>query len=229
MAVSTKGLGVRDKPACLIVCSSHSRGVTAQSFIHAFTLTSSTFNVFLATPEGKPMDFVDIDDNNRQWVTDFNSKSISMPHRLEAIDASKFIAVLIPSCPGAPFDLANSQYLAAILNAFLKDKKPVCAVGFGVSGLFCTADKQSHTWPFKDYSLTAPSVAELAKRDDFPTQPFVPSEFIRKHGASYSATKSDSTYVVIDNHVVSGQSVKSTLTAVQNIILLSNARLTKQR
>ena len=26
-------------------------GVTAQSFIHAFTLTSSTFNVFLATPE----------------------------------------------------------------------------------------------------------------------------------------------------------------------------------
>ncbi len=32
------------------------------------------------------MDFVDIDDNNRQWVTDFNSKSISMPHRLEAID-----------------------------------------------------------------------------------------------------------------------------------------------
>ncbi len=87
------------------------------------------------------MDFVDIDDNNRQWVTDFNSKSISMPHRLEAIDgklrdsfflsftccthniaASKFIAVLIPSCPGAPFDLANSQYLAAILNAFIKDK-----------------------------------------------------------------------------------------------------------
>ena len=32
-----------------VVCSSP--GVSAQSFIHAFTLTSSTFNVYLTTPE----------------------------------------------------------------------------------------------------------------------------------------------------------------------------------
>ena len=103
-------------------------------------------------------------------------------------------------------------------------------------------------------SIIQPSLSELAKRDDFPTQPVVPSEFIRKHGATYSgmfdvhvhnshymplypmsgltcqnanlptATKSDSTHVVIDNHLVTGQSVQSTLTAVQNLILLSNAR-----
>ena len=39
-----------------------------------------------------------------------------------------------------------------------------------------------------------------------------------------TATKSESTHVVIDNHIVTGQSVQSTLTAVQNLILLSNAR-----
>lgn len=97
------------------------------------------FCIFLIL-KGKPIDFVDVDDSNKQWVADFSSKSISMPHRLEAIDgkvlviiincviiiftiaASKFIAVLIPSCPGAPFDLANNQYLASIMNAFLRDK-----------------------------------------------------------------------------------------------------------
>jgi len=36
--------------------------------------------------------------------------------------ATKFIAVLVPSCPGAPFDLANSQYLAKILDNFVTEK-----------------------------------------------------------------------------------------------------------
>lgn len=220
---------MREKPSCLIVCSSHSRGVSAQSFIHSFTLTSSTFNIFIATPEGKPMDFVDVDDTNRQWVADFSSKPISMPHRLETIDTTKFIAVLIPSCPGAPFDLSSNHYLGAILNSFAKEKKPVCAVGFGVFGLFSTLSRQSQEWNFTNYSLTSPSMFELAQRDDFPTLPYMPADMIRKHGATYSSSKSNGVHVVIDDHLVTGQNTQSTLTSVQNLILLSNARLTRQR
>ena len=35
---------------------------------------------------------------------------------------SPFIALLIPSCPGALFDLATNHYLAAIVNMFLREK-----------------------------------------------------------------------------------------------------------
>ena len=37
-----------------------------------------------------------------------------------------------------------------------------------------------------EHVCVQPSLSELAKREDFPTQPYVPSEFIRKHGATYS-------------------------------------------
>lgn len=36
--------------------------------------------------------------------------------------------------------------------------------------------------------------------------------------------KSGETHVVVDSHVVTGQNEQSTLTAVQNLILISNAR-----
>ena len=34
---------------------------------------------------------------------------------------SKFVALVIPSGPGAMFDLASNQYLAGILNAFIRE------------------------------------------------------------------------------------------------------------
>ena len=33
-----------------------------------------------------------------------------------------------------------------------------------------------------------PSTRELAKREDFPTQPFIPADFIRKNGGTFSST-----------------------------------------
>ena len=40
----------------------------------------------LLCPQGKPIDFVDVDEGNRQWLAEFKSKPISMPHRLENMD-----------------------------------------------------------------------------------------------------------------------------------------------
>ena len=37
---------------------------------------------------------------------------------------------------------------------FFLPPEPMCAVGFGVAGLFSTADKQSKQWNFAEYSLT---------------------------------------------------------------------------
>ena len=50
------------------------------------------------------------------------SLSHTHTHTHTHITASKFVALLVPSCPGAPFDLATNHYLAAILNSFTKEK-----------------------------------------------------------------------------------------------------------
>ena len=218
----------KEKPRCLLVCSADRKGVNAQSFIQSYTLTTSAFNVFLATPGGASIKFVGVDDKNRQWVTDFYSKAVS-PEKLEEIDEFKFAAMVIPSATGAVFDLASNQHLGTILNSFVREKKPICAVGYGVTGLFSALDIHTKQWAFQDFTMTAPSLAEIAKHKDFFYFPFVPSEFIRNHKSTYSASRQDHLYVVVDDNLVTGQNEKSTLTAVQNLILLSNAHLIRGR
>jgi len=40
-----------------------------------------------------------------------------------------------------------------------------------------------------------PSTFELAKREDFASLPIVPSDFIRKHGATYSGEQINANFV----------------------------------
>ena len=43
----------------------------------------------------------------------------------------------------------------------------------------------------------------------------------------FSASEPDGMHVIIDRHLITGQNDPSTLSAVQNLILLCNARLVK--
>jgi len=38
------------------------------------------------------------------------------------VPGSRFIALLLPHSPGAPFDLATDQYLSALLRSFIREK-----------------------------------------------------------------------------------------------------------
>ncbi|XP_064348002.1 glutamine amidotransferase-like class 1 domain-containing protein 1 isoform X3 [Camelus dromedarius] len=74
------------RPACLLVASGAADGVSAQSFLHCFTLASGAFNLQVATPGGKTMDFVDVNESNARWVQDFRLKAYASPAKLESID-----------------------------------------------------------------------------------------------------------------------------------------------
>lgn len=211
------------KPTCLIVASSAAEGVSAQSFLHCFNLCSSTFNLQIATPGGKPIDFVDVDETNMRLIQDFRMKAYAGPAKLESIDGARYHALLIPSSPGAMSDLAHSGYLAKILQHFISEKKPVCAVGHGVSAL-CCAVTEERSWIFRGYSLTGPSVLELVRRRDFANLPIVVEDFVKDSGATYSASEVDAVHVVLDRHLVTGQNDQSTVAAVQNLILLCSSR-----
>uniref|UniRef100_A0A8D0G0L0 Glutamine amidotransferase-like class 1 domain-containing protein 1 n=1 Tax=Strix occidentalis caurina TaxID=311401 RepID=A0A8D0G0L0_STROC len=150
------------KPTCLIVASAAAAGVSAQSFLHCFTLTSSAFNLQVATPGGKSIDFVDVNESNMRWIQDFRMKSYANPAKLESIDGARYHALLIPNCPGAMTDLANSGYLAKILQHFSTENKPICAVGHGVAAL-CCATNEDKSWVFQGYSLTGVVVGKVAQ------------------------------------------------------------------
>ncbi|XP_062949796.1 glutamine amidotransferase-like class 1 domain-containing protein 1 isoform X2 [Cynocephalus volans] len=148
------------RPACLLVASGATEGVSAQSFLHCFTLASAAFNLQVATPGGKAMDFVDVTESSARWVQDFRLKAYASPAKLESIDGARYHALLIPSCPGALADLASSGSLARILQHFHSESKPICAVGHGVAAL-CCATSEDRSWVFRGYSLTGPASLTL--------------------------------------------------------------------
>ncbi|XP_006893262.1 PREDICTED: Parkinson disease 7 domain-containing protein 1 [Elephantulus edwardii] len=211
------------RPACLLVASGAAEGVSAPSFLHCFTLTSAAFNLQVATPGGKAMDFVDVDEGSARWVQDFRLRSYSSPAKLESIDGARYHALLIPSCPGALVDLASSGSLARILQHFRSESKPICAVGHGVAGL-CCATSEDGAWAFQDYSMTGPSVYELVRVPGFARLPLVVEDFVKEAGASFSASEPDAVHVVLDRHLVTGQNAGSTVPAVQNLLFLCGSR-----
>uniref|UniRef100_A0A8V0ZP05 Glutamine amidotransferase-like class 1 domain-containing protein 1 n=1 Tax=Gallus gallus TaxID=9031 RepID=A0A8V0ZP05_CHICK len=224
------------KPTCLLVASAAAAGVSAQSFLQCFTLSSSAFNLQVATPGGKSIDFVDVNESNMRWIQDFRMKSYANPAKLESIDGARYHALLIPNCPGAMTDLANSGYLAKILQHFCTENmfswkswqpmawtEPVCAVGHGVAAL-CCATNEDKTWVFQGYSLTGPSVYELIRQPNFASLPIIVEDFVKDSGATFSASKPDAVHVVLDRHLVTGQNENSTLPAVQNLLILCNVR-----
>ncbi|RDD42149.1 Parkinson disease 7 domain-containing protein 1 [Trichoplax sp. H2] len=210
------------KPQCLCVLSAAQQGVSAHSFIHSFTLTHSVFQVQLATPMGQPIEFVDIDENTKRWISEFRTKSFATPTKLELVDAADYSVLLIPNSPGAVYDLSTHRELGNILNSFIADKKPICAIGFGVAALCSAMSMDGRTWMLREYSLTAPPVREMVSRSDFAMMPIILEDFLREHGASYTANAGVGVHVVIDKHLITGQNDQSTLTTVQNLVLHFN-------
>ncbi|XP_066525559.1 glutamine amidotransferase-like class 1 domain-containing protein 1 [Hoplias malabaricus] len=210
------------KPTCVIVVSAAPQGVCARSFQQCFSLCSPVFNLQTATPGGKPIDFAGVDESSARWVQEFSIKPYASPAKLESIDGARYQALLIPDCPGSLSDLAHSGSLARILTHFLSQKKPVCAVGQGVSALCCATEGQK--WIFSGYSMTGPSVFELVRSPDFANLPLIVEDFVKDNGGSYTASQEDAVHVVLDRHLVTGQNFQSTTAAVNNLMLLCNGR-----
>nr|XP_034308164.1 glutamine amidotransferase-like class 1 domain-containing protein 1 isoform X1 [Crassostrea gigas]XP_034308165.1 glutamine amidotransferase-like class 1 domain-containing protein 1 isoform X1 [Crassostrea gigas] len=205
---------------CLMVLSSAVEGVSAQSFIQAYTLASSNFSIQLASPHGKNVEYVQQDDNNRRWFNEFRSKASSNPIAFETVDSARYSALLIPSSPGAVHDLASNTELSQIVNHFIREKKPICAIGSGVAALCCVMSPDGKSWGFKNYSMTGPSVFELARTQEFSSLPVIVEDFIKDHGGQYNNSEMDAVHVIIDRHLITGQNAHSTLMAVQNLTLM---------
>jgi putative intracellular protease/amidase len=143
---------------------------------------------------------------------------------LEIIDPNRYSCLLIPHAPGAAVDLANNKDLGQIILQFIRDKKLICAIGLGVAGLLSAHSDKNSTWGLKAYSLTGSSLFELARLPDFADFTVIPEDAVRDRGASFAVSEPDCVHVVVDRHLITGQNEASTLTAVQNLVLLCNQR-----
>ncbi|AWP08356.1 putative EF-hand calcium-binding domain-containing protein 4A-like [Scophthalmus maximus] len=193
-----------------------------EDFILSQLYILGAVGIGIAFLQGKPIEFVGVDESTARWVQDFNVKPYATPAKLESIDGARYQALLIPDCPGALNDLAHSGSLHRILSHFISHQKPVCAVGQGVSALCCATEGQK--WIFKGYSLTGPSVFELVRRPDFANLPLIVEDFVKDSGGSFTASEEDAVHVVVDRHLITGQNVQSTSLAVHNLILLCGSK-----
>lgn len=214
-----------NKPACLIVVSAHHKGVSLQSFVNAYTVAMTPFNVFLASPEGGHPVYIGGDENSQRWIKDFKQQLVAVPEKLENIDATQYSALMIPNCPGAVFDLWQSDSMSRLLDHFMAEKKSICAVGYGVCALFSAMNGSD--WCFKNYCLTSPSLAEAVLREDFSLLPVIPADFIREHHGIYSGCQDNTVHIVIHDNLITGQNDESNLTAIQNLVLLCSQRQNK--
>ncbi|PIK37844.1 putative Parkinson disease 7 domain-containing protein 1-like [Apostichopus japonicus] len=238
------------KSHCLIILSAAPQGVEASSFIQSFKVLHPVFNIQLASPNGSIPDFKSSDEHTQRWIADFKGKPYSSPVRLESVDETGkietnfcncFTCVIVSSfafslkicCSfhprgfGALFDLVHSLQMQSIINHFTRVKKPICAIGCGVAGLCGLSLTKSIPWSFDGFSLTSTSIAELAKKPMFGTIPLLVEDFVKQNGGIYSASEPGEPHVIIDRFLITGQNEASTVTAVQNLILLCNLRQTR--
>jgi len=82
---------------------------------------------------------------------------------------------------------------------------------------------------FDQSCCVKPSVFESARSPDFSSLPIIIEDWIKDSGGTYSASEPDGMHVIIDRHLITGQNDTSTLSAVQNLILLCNARQGKAK
>eukprot|EP00123_Amoebidium_parasiticum_P003433 comp14729_c0_seq1/m.11123 comp14729_c0_seq1/g.11123 ORF comp14729_c0_seq1/g.11123 comp14729_c0_seq1/m.11123 type:complete len:222 (-) comp14729_c0_seq1:543-1208(-) len=211
------------KPNCLVVVSAHSEGVSAPSFIHCYTIASSVFTVDLASPSAGKPNMINADDKAHRWLLDFQKRKEATPLDTAVVDGSQYAALILPNSPGGLWDLGSCSQIGAVVAEFLSQNKPVCAIGCGVAGL-CPAKAKDGSWALSGYCIAAPTVFEQAKLPNFDSLPVVLEDYVRDNRGVFSGSTGDSSHVCIDRNLITGQNDNSTLTAVQNLILMYNTR-----
>ncbi|KAL6050046.1 Glutamine amidotransferase-like class 1 domain-containing protein 1 [Balamuthia mandrillaris] len=219
------------KGACLVVVSSaasvdtnYTGSVSVTSFIQAVQLLEHNgFSVEVATPNAAPPEFHYPDEASVSWLKEHNQLLAHPLSTAELIKQEsnivKYCGLVLPSSIGGVSDLSNDVSLGNLVRQFQSAQKPICAIGFGVTGL-CKAFNENDKWCFSGWNLTAISNFETARFPYFSKLPLIIEDYIKDHGGFYNCSDVDETHIIIDRTLITGQNEQSTTLAVQNFIWL---------
>ncbi len=185
--------------------------------------------ITIATPSGGVIP-IDPKSEEEDALTDstkrFKKDQQAMYHLLHSlplveVKVENFDMVFIAGGHGAMIDLVDNKILTALLEAFRREGKPIGAVGSGVVALLPLQTEDGA--PFVEgRKITAYSNADVQMEGLTYNEPFLLESQLLSLGAFYSRAPDNTSHVVVDGKLVTGQNPASSDNTAKD--LLSVAR-----
>ena len=220
----------------LMVLTSHAAlGATAERtglWLEEFTtpyyaLLDAGHSVVLASPRGGvvPVDPRSLapdaaSDSTRRYLAEAEAQAVltrALP--LVAVGVAPFDALFYPGGHGPMWDLAQDPVNAALLLAFVAQRKPVAAVCHGPAALLAARDGQGRT-VFEGRRVTGFSNAEERAVGLDEVVPFLLQDRLVASGGIYSCAPPFTPHREIDDGLITGQNPASAALVVQGLVEL---------
>lgn len=220
----------------LMVLTSHAAlGATAERtglWLEEFTtpyyaLLDAGHTVVLASPRGGvvPVDPRSLapdaaSDSTRRYLAEGEAQAVltrALP--LAAVGVAPFDALFYPGGHGPMWDLAQDPVNAALLLAFVAQRKPVAAVCHGPAALLAARDGQGRTI-FEGRRVTGFSNAEERAVGLDEVVPFLLQDRLVAGGGIYSCAPPFTPHREIDDGLITGQNPASALLVAQGLVEL---------
>jgi putative intracellular protease/amidase len=220
----------------LIVLTSHDKlgssgkktGFWLEEFATPFyILKDAGAEVGLASPKGgqPPMDpLSDLPErattSTKRFHEDLAAQAeIASTKPLADVSASDFDAVFYPGGHGPVWDMPNNVASIALIEAFIKDDKPVVAICHGPIALVNARGKDC------DYLVRGKRVAGFSndEEDAGGLTEFVPyllEDMLRERGAIYSKSANYTPHIQVDGQLITGQNPASAGPAAEALLRL---------
>lgn len=220
----------------LMVLTSHAAlGATAERtglWLEEFTtpyyaLLDAGHSVVLASPRGGvvPVDPRSLapdaaSDSTRRYLAEGETQAVltrALP--LVAVGVAPFDALFYPGGHGPMWDLAQDPVNAALLLAFVAQRKPVAAVCHGPAALLAARDGQGRT-VFEGRRVTGFSNAEERAVGLDEVVPFLLQDRLVAGGGIYSCAPLFTPHREIDDGLITGQNPASAALVAQGLVEL---------
>lgn len=185
----------------------------------------------IASPKGgkipvdpKSESIITVTRNTKRFKNDTEAMNhLQRSQPLHEMKEEQFDVVFIAGGAGAMWDLSNSHPLKQLLEAFIRSKKPIGAIGHGVAALLPVNNDKGQSF-LKGVQVTAPNNAEEDVSHQASFLPFQLQTKLESLGAVYQAGDNFVSHVVADGNLITGQNsasaeetAKSTLALIRPI------------
>lgn len=192
-----------------------------------FIFKEAGAEMVLASPEGGPIP-VDPKSESIMVVTPPTKRFLKDPEamnmlansiRLEEVQAKDFDVVYLPGGHGPLWDIADNILVKQLLEGFNNEHKPIGLVCHGVVALLSVQDARGELL-VKGKRLTAFSNSEEVTAGLAEVVPFLLQTKLGSLGALYSKGLDYTSYVVMDDNIITGQNPASSAEVAKRILLM---------
>ncbi|MEO5943274.1 MAG: type 1 glutamine amidotransferase domain-containing protein [Ferruginibacter sp.] len=160
-------------------------------------------------------------ENTKRFIADARAMyQFSHAIPLKEIKAEDYDLVFLAGGYGAMWDFAGNKSLNEILQLFVEDEKLIGFVGHAVVAL-CTLTHADGSPLIKNRKLTSFSNSEEEAIVLNEKPPFLLETKLIELGASFSKKENFSSYVVVDENIVTGQNPASAIDVAKQMLLLA--------